>query len=253
MYSLKQKCAVKVSNKTALMIYIDEHPSMAEFNRKLANYNEKIEELHNNLKVDMTKHKDRIDKLKKILRTDLSALERSVITMTLKEDKKSQQGIMRLKKKELSVAEKALKTSINKTLKEKKALAIKIRKTMRSKIKDDKKQSKKAASEEKKRRKTMRKEGHYEELKHETLKNLVGKYKSKIASELVDLDENEYAKIASKEEMKKAKADEKERARLDKQRERVEKQQTKRREREQLKEQRKKDKDANKTKKQQGK
>ena len=253
LYSLKQKCAVKVSNKTALMKYIDEHPSMAEFNRKLANYNEKIEELHNNLKVDMTKHKDRIDKLKKILRTDLSALERSVITMTLKEDKKSQQGIMRLKKNDLSVAEKALKTSINKTLKEKKALAIKIRKTMRSKIKDNNKQTKKAASEEKKRRKTMRKEGHYEELKHETLKNLVGKYKSKIASELVDLDENEYAKIASKEEMKKAKADEKERARLDKQREHVEKQQTKRREREQLKEQRKKDKDANKTKKQQGK
>jgi len=87
-YSLKQKCAVKVSGKTALIKYIDEHPTMEEFNRQLAHYNEKIEELHNNLKVDVAKHSARIDKLKRILRTDLSALEKSVITMTLKEEKK---------------------------------------------------------------------------------------------------------------------------------------------------------------------
>jgi hypothetical protein len=259
-YSLKQKCAVKVSGKTALIKYIDEHPTMEEFNRQLANYNEKIEELHNNLKVDVAKHAARIDKLKRLLRTDLSELEKSVITMTLKEEKKAQQGIMKLKKKESASAEKTLKKSINETQKEKKKAVAKLRKTIKAKIREGKKAKNKTLKEEKKERKAARKEGQYKEVTHDVLKNLVNKYKSKIADDLVSLDEDEYAKVLDKEKRQLAKVAERENIRLEKQKhresekqrkalERENSKQTKKREREELKEQKKREKEANKTKK----
>uniref|UniRef100_A0A6C0JIL8 DOD-type homing endonuclease domain-containing protein n=1 Tax=viral metagenome TaxID=1070528 RepID=A0A6C0JIL8_9ZZZZ len=224
LYSLKQKCAVKVSGKTALMTYVEEHPSMQGYNRTLQTLNDKIEELHDNLKVDIVKHKSRIDKLKKILKTDLSELERSVINMTLKEEKVVQKSIMKLKKKETAKAEKDIKKSIGDTKKLKKKQIMKIRKTIKATIKDNKKKENQTLKEQKKLRKTMRKEGTMkEEIKHDLLKELVDKYKGKITEDLVNIGVAEEESEMEKEHRKQDKLREQERKKEEKLRIAIEK------------------------------
>ena len=220
LYSLKQKCAVKVSGKTALLTYVEEHPSMQGYNRTLKTLNDKIEELHDNLKVDVVKHKARIDRLKKLLKTDLSELERSVITMTMKEAKVTQQSIMKLKNKEMAKAEKDIKKSIGETQKIKKKQIMKIRKTIKATIRANKKKENQSLKEQKKLRKTMRKEGTLqEEIKHDLLKDIVGKYQAKIMDDLVDMDEEVFEKENAKEERKQAKMEEKQRKQQEKEKE----------------------------------
>ena len=223
-YSLKQKCAVKVSGKTALMTYVDQHPSMQGYNRTLQTLNDKIEELHDNLKIDIVKHKSRIDKLKKLLKTDLSELERSVINMTMKEAKVTQQSIMKLKKKETAKAEKDIKKSISDTKKLKKKQIMKIRKTIKATIKDNKKKENQTLKEQKKLRKTMRKEGTIkEEIKHDLLKELVDKYKGKITEDLVNIGVAEEESEMEKEDRKQDKLREQERKKEEKLRIAIEK------------------------------
>jgi len=110
---------------------------------------------------------------------------------------------MKLKKKESAAAEKTLKKSINATQKEKKKAVAKLRKTIKAKIREGKKLKNKTLKEEKKERKAARKEGQYQEVTNDVLKNLVNKYKSKIADDLVSFNEAEHAKILDKEERQK--------------------------------------------------
>jgi len=241
-YSLKSKCAVKVSVDTPLKEMVKKHPAIAEFDREIEIYNLKIEELHNRLKLDVASYKARIASLKKILKTDLNDLERSVIKLTIRDEQKTQRSVMRIKKKEVSASEKELKKSLKSTQKNRNKRYKAIQKTIKKLVAEEKKSDKKKAAEAKKLRKTMRKNGELkEDIQHTLIQELVGKYKNRIIEDMVDLDKDLAEAAAAKEAKVTAKQKEKEDKAVAKQKEREAKaiarldlQRTKKAEKEQL-------------------
>lgn len=214
LYTLKNKCAVRVSSRSNLMDIVDEHPVIQKFNDAIKANTDKIVELRGRLNEDVLSYKNRINHLKALLRKDLAPLERSVINMTLKEDKVTQSKILKLKAKDTTKTEKGYNALIKDAQKSKKKYIQIIRKTIKKKIMGEKKQSAKDKREEKKLRKTLRKEGIVkEEIKHELLQGLVEKYKEKVSKDLGYVNEQvlqkEHAKEDAKARKQQAKEDEK--------------------------------------------
>jgi hypothetical protein len=211
LYTLKNKCAVRVSSRSSLMDIVDEHPVIQKFNDAIKANTDKIMELRGRLNEDVLSYKNRINHLKALLRKDLAPLERSVINMTLKEDKVTQSKILKLKGKETTKTEKGYNTLIKDAQKSKKKYIQIIRKTIKKKIMGEKKQNAKDKREEKKLRKTLRKEGIVkEEIKHEFLQGLVEKYKEKVSEDLGYMNEQVLQKEHAKEDAKARKQQEKE-------------------------------------------
>uniref|UniRef100_A0A6C0JHK5 Helicase ATP-binding domain-containing protein n=1 Tax=viral metagenome TaxID=1070528 RepID=A0A6C0JHK5_9ZZZZ len=190
-YLLKNTCAKKITSETNFKEAVKEHPEILETDNLLASYNEEIENLHGQIKNQMTNYKNRMAHLKGILKKkDLSELERSVIKLTIKDEQKDFKGLMKATKKTVSKAEKEIKKKVKTTEKQRKKNVEKIRKTIKKQIKVEKKNEKDIEKEEKKLRKTLRKERDYvEEIKDEKLNDLVGKYKNKALDQMVDLNE----------------------------------------------------------------
>jgi hypothetical protein len=211
LYTLKNKCAVRVSSRSNLMDIVDEHPVIQKFNDAIKANTDKIMELRGRLNEDVLSYKNRINHLKALLRKDLAPLERSVINMTLKEDKVTQSKILKLKSKDTTKTEKGYNALIKDAQKSKKKYIQIIRKTIKKKIMGEKKQSAKDKREEKKLRKTLRKEGMVkEEIKHELLQGLVEKYKEKVSEDLGYMNEQVLQKEHAKEDAKARKQQEKE-------------------------------------------
>ena len=111
-----------------------------------------------------------------------------------------------------SLPENNLKDSIRKTEKRSKKKYGNILKTIKARIAEEKYNEKEIEMEEKELRQALRKQGkHKEDFKHELLNNLVDKYRGKIMDDLVDLDDELYAKQKEKEDKRIAKEVEKNR------------------------------------------
>jgi len=221
LYTLKNKCAVRVSTRAKLMDIVDEHPVIQKFNVAIQVNTDKIMELRARLNEDVLSYKNRLNHLKKLLRKDLAPLERSVINMTLKEERVTQAKILKLKKKDTTKTEKGYADLIKDSQKSKKKYIQIIRKTIKKKLMGEKKQNAKDKREEKKLRKTMRKEGLVkEEINHEFLQGLVEKYQDKISKDLGYVGEQVVQKEQAKEDERarkqQAKEDEKTRKQKEK-------------------------------------
>jgi hypothetical protein len=211
LYTLKNKCAVRVSSRSSLMDIVDEHPVIQKFNDAIKANTDKIMELRGRLNEDVLSYKNRLNHLKALLRKDLAPLERSVINMTLKEEKVTKSKILKLKSKDTTKTEKGYNTLIKDAQRSRKKYIDIIRKTIKKKIMGEKKQSAKDKREEKKLRRTMRKEGIVkEEIKHELLQGLVEKYKDKISEDLGHMDRQHAQKAQDKEDEKSRKQQAKE-------------------------------------------
>jgi len=183
------------------MDIVDEHPVIQKFNDAIKANTDKIMELRGRLNEDVLSYKNRLNHLKKLLRKDLAPLERSVINMTLKEDKVTQSKILKLKSKDTTKTEKGYNTLIKDAQRSRKKYIQIIRKTIKKKIMGEKKQSVKDKREEKKLRRTLRKEGMVkEEIKHELLQSLVEKYKDKISEDLGHMGRQHAQKAKDKED-----------------------------------------------------
>ena len=206
LYSLKNGCGIKINGSSKLNEIVKQHPVIKSYDEEIELYNVKIQELQNKLKLDVLQYKKKLEKLKLLLKEDLSELERSVIKMTINNERKTQRNLLKLKRKENIVIEKDLKDSIHKTEKRRKKKYNNIRKTIKARITEEKHNENEIEKEEKELRQALRKQGNQrEEFKTELLVNLVDKYRGKIMDNLVDLDEEKYAKQKEKEDKRIAK------------------------------------------------
>jgi hypothetical protein len=165
--------------------------------------NERMDELQLSLKNDMEIYKDCVQKIKKLLKTNLSDLERSVVKMVLKDEQKTMRAAVKIKKKEMVTSIQVEKKAIKQTIKKREKIYVKLRKTLKKTISDEKKTAKKIKTAEEKLRKTLRKqEGFHQEFKYETIKGLANKYAANIDSEI----EKARSEILGKENAKLKKA-----------------------------------------------
>ena len=183
----------------------NQHPVIAELNATIDGYNERIRTLEDGLQGKLEAHKSKIKEVRKLLRTQLNDLERSVVKSVLNDLQKEGKGL----KKELTKQNETEKKEIEEHLK---SLSKKRRKTLRkikSAVKEvhrnQKYENKEKARAEKTLRKTMRKQGELrEEFKDGILKDLVEKYSKRTMEEFEKVQEGlEIAEKVQREEREK--------------------------------------------------
>jgi hypothetical protein len=184
-YQMRSKCAKVTKAPNYLQENMKQHPTVIEYDMEIALANERIDKLQLSLKNDMEIYKARVQKIKKLLKTNLSDLERSVVKMVLKDEQKTMRAAVKMKKKELVTSVQVEKKAIKQTMKKRQKIYLKLRKTLKKTISEEKKNAKKIKKAEEKLRKTLRKqEGFRQEFKDDTIKGLANKYAANIDSEI---------------------------------------------------------------------
>jgi hypothetical protein len=241
LYSIKNNCGIKISGDVPLKTMIKQHPIIMEYDNEISEYNNKIQELHDKLKLDINSYKQKINNLKNLMKMDLNDLEKRVVSMNIRDARKTQRAVMKIKIKEMSIIENSLKEDIKKTQKRKDKKYKNIRKTIKNMIKDDKQRKKQTLKEEKKLLKLQRQqEDHVEEINHELLQGLVHKYRGKIMDDMIELDERMMEKETEKENArneKELKREQREREKMKKEIEKLSRKLEKEREKENKKKQ----------------
>jgi hypothetical protein len=235
-YQLKEKCGKVVKTADDLKEAIKEHPIIVELNEQLREQDIKIEELKEKLKNDLILYKKRIQQIKEIMKMELSQLEKNVLRIVLRDERKTQRKNNRLAEKEMTERMNEFNKTKRNIEKKKRKKTGKIRKTLREVLNEEKAMERETKRAEKKLKKTLRKEGKLREnIENEMLQELFTKYSKIINDELIDLKEmiendnaakleKENAKKAvkvEKENTKKAVKVERENAKVEKQKEKV--------------------------------
>jgi hypothetical protein len=214
-YYAVKKCGKKINDMEDLREALKNHPSIVKFDRQLMEFDANIERLKQHLQTTLISYKKKMDGLKKMMREDLSELEKNVVRMVIKDERKTQKK--RATELEKSHAEGV--SAINKTRrsleKKKHKKIMKIRQTMRQYLSEEKKIAKQVEKEEKALRKTQRKQGKVvEAFKNDFINGLVEKYSKAIDNELDGLAEaiqqKDHEKAEAKNAVKKEKAEAKE-------------------------------------------
>ena len=136
--------------------------------------------------------------------------------MNIRDARKTQNAVMKIKNKEMSIIENSLKEDIKRTQKKKDKKYKVVRKTIKNMIKDEKRKDKDRQKDEKKILKLQRQqEDHVEEINHELLQGLVHKYRGKIMDDMIDLDEKMMEKENARNE-KELKKEQREREKIKK-------------------------------------
>jgi hypothetical protein len=207
LYELKDSCAIKIGDKTTLDEKMHEHPVIHKYDLLIKEYNDEIKYLDQQLKNLTSNYKKRMEHLKHLLKTDLNDVERSVVNSTIRDEQKEYGSMIRLKRRETEKAEKVIKTNISNIEKKRTQRYNKIRKTVKNMITNEKQRIREYKQEKKMLRKTMK--SQQKNIKHDFLKGLINKYRSRILEDLVDIDKNNIVKnenkITEKEEKEKMK------------------------------------------------
>jgi hypothetical protein len=225
LYQVKNTCAMKITDKNQFSA----HPSIQRYNLQIQQHNGELHDLDNQLKGLSENYKKRMKHLRTLLKHDLNDVERNVVNMVIRDERKSYRLTMKLKKKETAQSKKVINGDISNVEKDRKKKITKIRKTYKKAVSEDAKQKKQIVNQEKRLRKTLS-YAKTEDIQSDVVKGLVHKYHAKIMNELVNASEEAMAKIKDKEEqqaekkrvqeaVKRAKMLERERARDTKKRE----------------------------------
>jgi hypothetical protein len=220
-YAVKNKCGKKINNLTELRNSLKDHPAVVKFDEQMREFDQKIDELKQNLQVALHAYKGRMTQLKSLMKTDLNELESNVVRMTIKEERKTAKKRASLLEKDHAEGVAAINKTRKALQKKKEKKIQQIRKTMKEHLKNESKVAKQVQKEEKALRKTQRKQGVFiKEFENELLKDLVEKYSKLIDDELEGLKEEiaqqEQEKVA-KQQAKATKAAEKANLRFEKQ------------------------------------
>jgi hypothetical protein len=197
-YELKDKCAIKVGNKTNLEENIHKHPVIHKYDLLIQKYNSEISDLHNQYKQHVDNYKKRMQHLKNMLAQTKNNLERNVIHKTIRDERNEFNNITQIKKKEMNESEKVLKSEIQQTEKKRAKRFQRVKKTIKNMMTNEKQRIRDFKQEKKMLRKTLR--SQQTEIKHHFLKELVNKYRSKILEDMVDADQEEYNKELDKKD-----------------------------------------------------
>ena len=211
-FSLRTICGKRVRTNKELLENLKTHPKIVKYNNAIRQHEEHIEMMKNKLKMDNEAYTLRLKQLRDFLRRDdISDLEQSVIRLTIKDHQKN---FRKTKKRESYIIQEEMADDIDaiKLLEDnKKEVYQKIRKTMKTMIRQEKKEIMKTKKEEKRLRKTMRKQSDIkDDIKDESIHLIVKKYEDHIDNELSD-SERLIAiatdKKKAEDEAKKAKAE----------------------------------------------
>lgn len=178
-YSIR-KCGKKITNMDELRAAVKDHPAILAFDEQLREVDENISKMEQNLQNTLASYKKRMTDLKKLAKEDLSQLEKNVVNLVIKDERKT----MKKRSAELEKEHAENVGAVNKTRKsiekKKRKKLMGIRKTMREMVRDEKRTTKEIAKEERRLRRTQRQQ-----------KSLVGNFKNKFIDEM----ENKYSKI----------------------------------------------------------
>ena len=260
-YTIRNECGKTIKSMADLKKALAENPDIIAYDHTLEQLNLRILELNGGLQQSIENNKKRIAHLRRLLRTNLSELEASVIRLTIRDDRKSMAKIIKEQRKEKTKSVKIISKKVSETKKMREKTFKSLRKTLKKRLSDEKKLEKSLKRAEIKSRKALRKEGMAEEeIQHELLKELTDKYSKQITDALDNEDlallhreEDRVAKIRAKEQekedKKKAKAGEKNRVKEEKYRLRQTKKLEKEKEKAALKKAKEAEKQLRKTKK----
>jgi len=208
-YSIK-KCGKKITNLEELRAAVKHHPAIVEFDNQLHEVDEKIVQMNQNLQNTLLSYKKRMADLKKLAKEDLSQLEKNVVNLVIKDERKT----MKKRSGELEKEHAENVGAVNKTRKaiekKKRKKIMGIRKTMRQMVSEEKRVAKEIAKEEKRLKRTQkRQESMVADFKNEFINELTNKYTKIIEDELENLrdisqkrKEEEAEKQAKKEQNK---------------------------------------------------
>jgi len=232
LYELKNKCSKKLKNIGKLEQELKNHPVMKEYDEEIAKYKEQMRELDTNIQSLVDQYKIRVKQLKALLKTDLNDIERNVINMVLRDERKEFGRTRRYTVKQNTSIKKELKRDIKDIEKHRAKQKREMIKNIKKSIKEENAKIKKAKRSIKDIRKTIRNKG----VKNEVLKSMVDKYRDKIEEDLEEVRAAELEKQREKEAAKEQKRQEKERAREAKKREQEQKKAEKKAEKERARE-----------------
>jgi len=240
LYQIKNKCAMKITDKNQF----DAHPVIQQYNLQIQQHNNELQDLDSQLKNLSENYKKRMKHLRTLLKHDLNEVERNVINMIIRDERKTYRVTMKMRKKETVQSKKLITTNISNVEKDRNKRTAKIRKTYKKAMSEDAKQKKQIANEEKRLRKTLS-YANAAGIQSDSVKGLVNKYHSKIMDELVGASEEATQNAKNKEDQKaekirlhelakRAKMLERERVRDVKKQEQVRIRETKKREKEEI-------------------
>ena len=188
LYAFKNECATKVTSHIGLTEAIKEHPTIMKYDKQIEEQEAKIQTLYNDLKRDSTNYKIKLQEIRSMLNQDYSPFEKNALKSILKQQRKAFNKILKDTRKENIIIEKDASTKINNLQKTRNKRINKLRKSIRTRISNEKRDVKDLKRSEKELIKSIRKqEGYKEEIDHELLKRLIGKYSDNIDTELDDL------------------------------------------------------------------
>ena len=197
LYQIKNKCAMKITDKN----HFDAHPVIQQYNLQIQQHNNELQDLDNQLKNLSENYKKRMKHLRTLLKHDLNDVERNVINMVIRDERKTYRVTMKMRKKETLQSKKLITTDISNVEKDRNKRTAKIRKTYKKAMSEDVKQKKQIANEEKRLRKTLS-YTNAASIQSDTVKGLVNKYYSKIMDELVDASEESMQNAKDKNDQK---------------------------------------------------
>lgn len=210
-YNLRSKCGKMIHDSKSFDELADKHPTIIPYIDAIREQDEKIEEMENLLATTMDGYKNKLHEMKKMLKTNLSDLERSVVKLVIKDHRKTMKSrgveynkMLKERVEEANVTKKHME-------KRKKRQMRTLKNTYKSKLREEKAHQREFQRADKKLRKIMRKQDEYkEEIKEDLLKGLMTKYaertEEQIEEKRIEIADKIAARQAKKQEKANAKA-----------------------------------------------
>jgi len=222
-YNVRSKCGKMIHDSKSFDELADKHPTIIPYVDAIREQDEKIAEMENLLATTMDGYKNKLQEMKKMLKTNLSDLERSVVKLVIKDHQKTMKSrgveynkMLKERVEEANVTKKHME-------KRKKRQMRTLKNTYKSKLREEKARQREFQRADKELRKIMRKQDEYkEEIKEDLLKGLMTKYTERTEEQIEEKRIEIADKIAARQAKKQAKAQAKADAKTRKAQERAE-------------------------------
>ena len=210
-YNLRSKCGKMIHDSKSFDELAEKHPNVIPYVDAIREQDEKIVEMENLLATTMDGYKNKLHGMKKMLKTNLSDLERSVVKLVIKDHQKTMKvrgleynKILKERVEEANGTKKRMEKGKKKQMKT-------LKNTYKSKLREEKAHQREFQRADKKLRKVMRQQEDYkEEIKEDLLKGLMTKYtertEEQIEEKRIEISEKIAARQAKKQEKANAKA-----------------------------------------------
>jgi hypothetical protein len=205
-YNLRSKCGKTIRTMKDLDQLLKSNPEFVYYTEEIQKYDNRIQELQTHLKDSIERYKNKIKRIKNMLKMDYNSLEKNVLRMVIKDERKFLRNYTAKETKKVDNEIKTLKVSVKKAEKTRKKYFGNLRKSVKKTINADKRMAKKTRKVEQKLEKQMKREqGIRIDTEDKVAKELVERY-----GKIIDLEiEEAVAEIEEEEQEKVRKIQEK--------------------------------------------